>query len=275
MPSGAQDTLDTALTRLPSLGRSAARALRSWWLIVHLGAMILVLALSSSSWRRPWRAAIARHVWFGSAPVLLGFGLISTVLSVVIMRIVLVTAQSYGLSQYALEMVVRVLVLELIPLTAALFVAMRVSLPSAVELAELRSADALASMRRDGVDVLRSEIVPRALGSLFAVLMLAAMSGVICLVLAYLLIHGLSPWGLERYTRLVGRVFSPAVTLIFVLKTMGMAAAVSLIPIGAALHDSQDPRLGPTRGVFELKALVRMFFAILVIELASLVGNYY
>lgn len=258
-----------------SFARSALRALRSWWQIVHLGAMIVVLAASPSSWRQPWRGAIARQVWLGSAPVLLGFAIISTVLSVVIMRIVLVTAQSYGLSQYALEMVVRVLVLELIPLTAALFIALRVSLPGAVELAELRSDDTLAALRDEGIDVLRQEIVPRAIGSLFAVLMLAAISSVICLVLAYLLVHGFSPWGLERYTRLVGRIFGPVVTLIFVLKTLAMAAAVSLIPIGAALHDSQNPRLGATRAVFELQALVRMFFAILLIELASLVGNYY
>jgi phospholipid/cholesterol/gamma-HCH transport system permease protein len=43
--------------------------------------------------------------------------------SLVVIHIVVVTAASYGLSQYALEMVVRVLVLELIPLVAALFVA--------------------------------------------------------------------------------------------------------------------------------------------------------
>ena len=132
---------------MPGFARPLWQALRAWWRIVHLGAVIVVLALSPSSWQPPWRGAIARQVWLGSAPVLLGFALISTVLSVVIMRIVLVTAQSYGLSQYALEMVVRVLVLELIPLTAALFVALRVSLPLAVELAELRGTDALAALR--------------------------------------------------------------------------------------------------------------------------------
>jgi phospholipid/cholesterol/gamma-HCH transport system permease protein len=268
-------TLSASLARGQSAGRSAARVLRSWWHIVHLGALIVALALSPSSWRRPWRSAIARHVWLGCGPVLLSFGLMSTVLSVVIMRIVLVTAQTYGLSQYALEMVVRVLVLELIPLTAALFVALRVSLPAAVELAELRNDDALAAMREDGIDVLRSEIMPRAIGSLFAVLMLAAVSSVICLVLAYLLVHGFSPWGLEHYTRLVGRIFGPAVTLIFVLKTLGMAAAVSLIPIGAALHGRPDPQQLTTQAGFELSAMVRMFFMILLIELASLVGNYY
>ncbi len=50
---------------------------------------------------------------------------LAALISLVLTRIVVVTAISYGLSRYALEMVIRVLVLELIPLTAALFVAMR------------------------------------------------------------------------------------------------------------------------------------------------------
>jgi phospholipid/cholesterol/gamma-HCH transport system permease protein len=257
----------------PTPASRARQALLAWWRMLHLGAVLVVLAASPSSWRQPWRGVIAREVWLGSAPLLLGFGLISTLLSVVIMRIVLVTAQSYGLSQYALEMVVRVLVLELIPLTAALFVALRVSLPVAVELAELRGTAQRSGPPHD-LALLRREVLPRAAGSFFAVLMLAALSGVICLVLAYVLVHGLSPWGLDRYTRLVGRIFDPAVTLIFVLKTAGLAAAVSLIPVGTALQQRPVAADASSRALFELRALVRMFFAILLIELASLAGNY-
>ena len=261
----------STLARPFAAGRAALRWGRAWWHIVHLGALIVTLMLTPSSWRRPWRSAIADHVWRGCAPVLLWFGVLSALVSLVIMRIVLVTAQSYGLSQYALEMMVRVLVLELIPLTAALFVALRVSLPASVELAALRDSGVLARARRDGVDVLREAIVPRAVASLFAVLLLAALSGVVCLVLAYLLVHGFSPWGLERYTRLVGKVFAPAVSLIFVLKTLGFAAAVSLIPIGSALHDRSDERVPAS---LELQGLVRMFAALLLIEALSLAGNY-
>jgi len=39
--------------------------------------------------------------------------------------------------------------------------------------------------------------------------------------------HGFTLGGLERYTRTVGQVFSPAVTLIFTLKTLLLALAVS------------------------------------------------
>ncbi len=258
-----------------AMGRAALRWGQIGWRILHLGALLAAVASSRTTWRQPWRTAIAAQVWRSSGPLLPGFALLSALLSLVIMRIVLVTAQSYGLSQYALEMVVRVLVLELIPLTAALFVAMRVSLPAAMELAALRESDRLAALRDEGVDILRAQILPRVAGSLFAVLLLTASSSVICLVLAYLMAHGFSPWGLERYTRLVGQIFHPSVSLIFTLKTAALAAAVAVIPIGSALHDrAQSDGANSATVSLELRGLVRLFAALLLIEVASLVGNY-
>ncbi len=91
----------------------------------YLGAVVCVLVLSPSSSQQVTRRALARHLYLDTAPVLLGFTVLAALISLVLTRIVVVTAISYGLSRYALEMVIRVLVLELIPLTAALFVAMR------------------------------------------------------------------------------------------------------------------------------------------------------
>lgn len=262
----------TTMTRTVPLGRVLARWWQGTWHIVHLGAIVLVLALSPSTYGKRWRPVLALHVVRASVPLVFWFSVISALLSVVIIRIVLVTAQSYGLSQYALEMVVRVLVLELIPLIAALFVALRVTLPAAADLARLREADELDKLRDGGGDPLREVILPRALAAMFAVFLLAALSCVVALALAYLLAYGFSPWAFERYTRLVGHVFNPAVTIIFALKTLFFAIVVSVIPIGSGLHDR--PYGNGTASV-ELQGLVRMFLAILAVEMISLVGNYY
>ena len=115
--------------------RGPLPALRTSWRIVRLGALVLAWGLSPTAWRRPWRTALAAQVVRAAWPLLAWFTALSAVLALVVIRIVLVTAQSYGLSQVALEMVVRVLVVELIPLGAALAVALQVTLPLAAELA--------------------------------------------------------------------------------------------------------------------------------------------
>src|SRR5574339_1072320 len=107
------------------LPRRFVQWLLGWWRITRFGAVIGVMALSPLSYSRAQRRTIARHIVLDTAPVLLWFTLLSSLICLVIARIVVVTALSYGLTQYAHEMLVRVLVIELIPLTAALFVAVR------------------------------------------------------------------------------------------------------------------------------------------------------
>jgi phospholipid/cholesterol/gamma-HCH transport system permease protein len=257
---------------MAEMGRVARRWLHGWWRIVHLGATLAVLALSPASFDAAQRSALARHVYLGTAPALAWFSVLSALLSVVVIRIVLVTSLSYGLSQYALEMVVRVLVLELIPLTAALFAALRCTLPQAAEVATLRAEGAWARQVDEGRDPVRREVLPRVMAGVFAVWMLAAMSCGLTLVLAYLSVYGFNTTGFAAYTRTVGHVFDPGVGMIFVLKIVFFGLAVSLIPVASVLYDRPNPRLGTST---ELQGLVRMFLLLLLIEATSLVGNYY
>ncbi len=243
-----------------------------WWQIVHLGALILVLALSPSTYERATRATLAREVYQASAPILLWFLVLSSLISLVIIRIVVVTALSYGLSRYSLQMVVRVLVLELIPLTTALFVALRVAIPNAAEIAALRVSGEFDALTKQGIDPLRQEVLPRMMAGMFSVLMLAAVSCVVTLVLAYLTVHGFTTAALGSYTRAVGHVFAPVVILILTLKTFLFSLAVALIPIATVAYESRAAWL---RMSAELQGLVRLFSVILLIEMASLVGNYY
>jgi phospholipid/cholesterol/gamma-HCH transport system permease protein len=68
-----------------------------------------------------------------------------------------------------------------------------------------------------------------------------------------------------------GQVFSPSVTMVFVLKTLFFSLAVALIPMAAGLYDSGEH----TQPDSELGGLARMFAVLLLIETASLMGNYY
>jgi phospholipid/cholesterol/gamma-HCH transport system permease protein len=250
------------------LGRYAA----SWWHMIHLGAVALVMAVSPTTYNRANRLATSRYIYASTWQVLPWFTVLAALISLVIIRIVLVTAFSYGLSRYALEMVVRVLVLELIPLSAAMFAALRASMAfdaTTVGLARdglpagAASAEALRQLRRD--------LVPQVIANAFAVLSLAMVSSSIVLLLAYLNVYGLSPWGLSDYTRTVGRVFDPVITIGFVLKTVLFGLAVAVIPTAAILELQRYPRrLAST----VQPGALRLLFVLLMIEAGSLAIKY-
>ena len=268
-------TLRNLQDAVGDLGREGASWSVSWWHVLHAGALVLVLALSPSTYTRSSRAALARQIWHGTAPLLPWFALLSALVSVVIIRIVVVTALSYGLTQYALEMVVRVLVLELIPLTAALFVALRATVPAGGELTAMHASGALHAQEKAGADPLRHELLPRVVAGMFAVLLLAAVSCIITMALAYVAVYGFSLAAFAGFTRTLGRIFNPGVALIFALKTVFFSFAVALIPVAAFLRGPQSAVAPGSRASPELDSLVRLFAAILVIEATSLVGNYY
>jgi phospholipid/cholesterol/gamma-HCH transport system permease protein len=257
-------------------GRAVQNTLVEWSRLLHLGASILVLAMSPASYTPSNRAILVRHMYVNTAPILLGFTVVCALATMVLTRIVVVTAHSYGLSQYALQVVIRVLVLELIPLVAALFVALRCTIPDGAELLALHASGQFGTSPADSTDAMHREVPPRVVAGLFAGTTLAALSSVVALVVAYLTSYGFTVSGLANFTRLFGQVFSPAVTLIFVLKILLFCLTVSLIPMTSALVGMRDDKGASTvRTSAEMRGLVRMFTVILLIEMVSLVGNYY
>ncbi len=237
--------------------------------MLHFGAMALVLALSPSTYDAQHRRAMAMQVHVSTWQVLPGFTALFALVSLVLIRIVVVTAQSYGLSQYALEMVVRVLVMELIPLSAALFVVLRSGMTASVQVAAMRDAGGFDELRTRGLEPMRHELVPRISAIIMAVLTLAAVSCAVALILAYLVVHGFSPWGLAGYTRIVGRVFEPAVALAFAVKVLLFALAVGVVPVAAAMHArGERSSQGLPHGT------VRLFLALVLIEAGSLALRY-
>ena len=245
--------------------------LASWRRVFFFGALALVMVFSRVTYDRANRAAIARQIHLTTWQILPWFTLLSALISLVLIRIVVVTAQNYGLSQYALEMVVRVLVLELIPLVAALFATLRCALAVNPPVTGIYIPRDLNGLQGDDTERIRDELVPRVIAYAFSVLTMAVVSSLVALVLAYLGVYGLSPWGLGGYTRTVGQVFDVAVTLGFLLKTLFFSMAVAVIPIAASL-DAPSQNLDMATSV--QPGTVRLFLALVLIEGLSLTVKY-
>jgi phospholipid/cholesterol/gamma-HCH transport system permease protein len=244
----------------------------AWARITFFGSVMVVRALSPRSYGPQTRYNLARHMYVDTAPILPGFTLMIALFTLIITRIVIATSSRYGLSQYALEMVVRVLVVELIPLTAALFVALRCTIPSGAALVEMRRVGHFRTLRRKRLDPIAVEVLPRLMAGIFCCITLAALSCVVAGIVAYIAVYGLSMAGLDDYTHATGRVFNPLFTFIFALKTLFFAIAVSVIPMASGLNNIEDDG---SRESAALQGLVRMFGVLMGLEALSLVGNYF
>jgi phospholipid/cholesterol/gamma-HCH transport system permease protein len=243
-----------------------------WWQVIQFGAQVLVLALSPSSWRRTQRSLILRSIYEATMPLLARFTVLSAIVALIIIRIVLATAESYGLSRYALDVLVRTLVLELIPLSAALAAALRYAMPVGEEVRMMRLQGLFKAQFAAGLDPMRDIVLPRAVAGMFAVITLAAVSSAVTLVLTYVSVYGFTTWGMAGFTRTVGQVFSPVIVLIFGLKTLFLSLAVSIVPMVPTPREGQ-PGVGWAHA--EVIRVARLLAVVLLIEMLGLVGNYY
>jgi phospholipid/cholesterol/gamma-HCH transport system permease protein len=252
-------------------GRVLSAAAGAWrWL--RFGADALVAALSPSTYTAPVRAVAARQVCSAAWDILPGFVLVCAVFSYIVIRIVVATARDYGLSDYALDLFVRLLVLELIPLFVALFVALRSGTAIGTEVALMRVRGELEEAHRgDGADPLRAELLPRGVGTAVAVLALAATGSVVALVMAYVGVYGLSPWGHGAFSRAIGQVFGPTVLVGLALKVTLFALAVGVIPVAASLGASREMR---TVAEAAPRGLVLLFVSLALVEAVSLAVKY-
>lgn len=245
--------------------------MQSWGRAARFAGAALAAALSPSTYNAATRTVALKQIYFTAWQILPGFVLFAALFSLVVIQIAVTTAREFGLAQHALELVLRALVLELIPLITALFVALRSGAAINTEIALMKVSGELEAMREAGEDALRLEFVPRVAAAAISVLSLTVVSCGVALVLAYVAMYGLSPWGFAEYTRVIALVFDAPALAGFALKCILFGAAVAVIPIAAGLDATRQAKSAP---VAVLGGMVRLFFAIGLIEVLALAVKY-
>jgi phospholipid/cholesterol/gamma-HCH transport system permease protein len=162
-------------------------------------------------------------------------------------------------------------VLELIPLMAAFYVALRSGSAMVTEVALMRVSGELDELFAAHIDPYEREFVPRIAAAAISVFALTIVSCTVVMCVAYLVTYGANPSGLDEFARTVARVFGPRAIAGFMLKSFLFGAAVAVIPIAAGL-DATRERESVSGAV--MGGMVRLFVTLALIELLSLVAKY-
>lgn len=251
-----------------SLAGAFLEWLAAWGRALHFAGYALAATLSPSSYVAATRRIAVRQIYFTAWQILLPFSLFMALFGLLVIQITLNVARNYDLSQFALELIVRALVLELIPLLIALFIGLRSGSAIATEVALMHHSGEIAAA---GENLLYHELVPRVAAAAISVVSLTVLNCAMALVLAYFSMYGFSPWAFDDYTRVVGYIFSVPIMAAFMLKCIVFGAAVAVVPIAAGLEATSRIKSAP---VAVLGGMVRLFFLLGLIEVVSLAAKY-
>lgn len=259
--------MHTVLRFLTHIGGGALAWLQAWWRLLKFGAQALVETFTPAVYNSATRSVVLKQIYFTAWQILPGFLLFAALLSYVIIQIVVSTARDFGLSEFALEVSVRVVVLETLPLATVLFVALRSGAAINTEVALMNINNEIRALEDVGVDPMRFEFTPRVIGGAISVYALTLLSCILALILAYIAVYGLQPWSLGDFSRVIAKIFTPVALLTLSVKSLVFGLAVTLIPIRAGL---EAPRMLFFAPIAVLRGMVRLFFVIMLIEVASL-----
>jgi phospholipid/cholesterol/gamma-HCH transport system permease protein len=254
---------------LMSRGQSFSERLNAWLYVFSFAVTAIAGVLSPSTYNKATRLIVQKQIYFTGWQILPGFTVFAALFSVLIIEIVSSTAGRYGLYENALELIVRILVLEILPLMTALFIALRTGAAINTEVALMKIQNELDALERMGIDPVRLELLPRVVGGTISVLALTAVNIVVALWLTYLLIIDFHPWSLTPgdYTRVIGRVLDLPALAVLWLKIVAFGFAVTVIPIAEGLNTPRKLFHAP---ISVLRGMVRLFFALMVIEAAAI-----
>ena len=256
---------------IESLGAKVAGWFTVGYGIFAFLAQALLLLLDRTTWNRATFDVVIKQVYFTAVqilPVFLGYAL---VISWLIITIILSTARDFGLTEFASEMTIRVLVLELLPFLTALFIALRSGSAINTEVALMQVNNELDALAHCKVPPMQFEFLPRLIGGVISVIVLAGLAGLLALLLAYLSVYGLSMAGFEPFTQTIAKIFNLQILAGLIAKCALFGLAVTLIPITAGLETPKKLFMVP---VSVLRGMMRVFFAIVAIEVVSLALKY-
>jgi phospholipid/cholesterol/gamma-HCH transport system permease protein len=231
----------------------------------------VLLLLERSTWNRATFDVVIKQVYFTAVQILHVFLGYTLVISWLIITIILTTARDFGLTEFASEMTIRVLVLELLPFLTALFIALRSGSAINTEVALMQVNNELDALAHCKVPPMQFEFLPRLIGGVVSVVALAGLAGLIALLMGYFTIYGVSTAGFEPYTQTIAKIFDFRIVAGLLLKCVLFGLAVTLIPVTAGLETPKKLFMVP---VSVLRGMMRVFFAIVTIEVVSLALKY-
>ncbi len=245
---------------------------RSWQRIVRFAGIAIVTALSPASYGEQGRELAVRQIYYTAWQILPGYALVCALLGLLLIEVVEVLARKYGVERFSLELVLSVLVLELVPLMTALFVALRSGAAIGAEIALMSVRGELEDKAGAGASPLHAELVPRIAGAALGVTALTTFGCAITIWLAYSAFYGFSSAGVPEFSRIVVDVFDGPELGLFILKCLLFGLAVAIIPAAAALEAERD--VLESLPAVVLAGLLKLFLVIALIEVATLVVKY-
>jgi len=250
------------------IGATALRLLGSLRATLSFALAILVRMFAPHAYNSAMRTVLIRQLYFTSVEILPLFITVSVIVGSVLIGIVFQVLKSLGLTDLLGHILMGLVVTELSPFLTVILLTLRSSSAINAEIAVMNVSNELRTLAMFRIDTLNYLFLPRILNGIISVVLLSVLFSIVVLIsglLYSMLIFGMS---LDAYIDVLINALSLSDLIILFLKCATLGFFIALIPILSGVNASRELTGIP---IAVLQGMVRVFIAVVIIEVLSLI----
>ncbi|MBN2254868.1 MAG: ABC transporter permease [Deltaproteobacteria bacterium] len=254
-----------------SIGGGAISAMSSFRSTIFAAAVTIFKAFNKEICNSASFSVLISQIYFTAVEILPMFIAISVLLGTLVMGILFQTIKEIGLDQHLGRILVGFAVTELSPFVTVLLLALRSSSAINTEIAVMkvnREIDTLTAFR---IDADRYLFIPRIVNGMISLVLLNGLFSIILVTSGLIFSKLIFGMGLATYSQILAGSVHLSDSIILVAKCLTFGFFITLIPILSGLRATYDVTTIP---VSVLHGMIRVFLAIILIEVLSLVARF-
>lgn len=253
------------------LGAAGLGTARRWADLARLAASLAAAALDRQTYNSAVRDILFKQIYFTAVQVLPVFVVLALILNGVVLGIVVSLARDYGMMDYATNVALGFVGLELTPFFAATLVALRSGSAINSEVALMCVNREVDALRQCGIDPVAYELFPRVAGGIISLGALACVGLVVTLAVTFVVVDGGDLANFAVFSQGIGDALSVADVAGLACKSAVFGLCVTLIPVATGMDTARQFFAVP---ISVLRGMMRVFLALFLVEITSLILKY-
>jgi len=257
---------------IESIGNRTISIVLSFLDICMSAVITLSMVFNKKTYNSATFSVLIHQIYYTAVEILPLFIAVSVFLGTLTMGILFQTLKQFGLDQYLGNILVGFAITELSPFVTVLLLALRSSSAINTEIAVMKVNRELDTLKAFQIDAGRYLFLPRILNGMISLVLLNGLFSIILITSGLLFSQLLFGMGLNTYSRLLANSVHLSDSIILAIKCMTFGFFITFIPILSGLRTSYDLTSIP---VSVLHGMIRVFIAIISIEVLSLIARFF
>lgn len=235
--------------------------------LVFFATSCIFFLFTPSAYDKATSKVLVRQIYFTSVQILPFFLTLCFVFGSITIGVAMGAVKQMGLFDMLGNIVFSLVITEIAPLITVILISLRSSSAINTEIAVMNVNGELDTLRAFGIDEKRYLAMPRIINAVISIVMLSYLFAFISVLSGSFFSLIFFGTGFELYINMLAKSISLGDIGILLFKSVAFGLAVSIIPIYSGLLASKQLTAIP---ISVLKGMVRIFNAIIFIEVASL-----